>query len=114
VFCVHAGENRMSPAPLWTHLWTQNVRLPQNLCEHYRLLSICRQDIYHVFFGRQRNCLDVGLLADAELAEYKVQNVIARRGASESIEGTECFVEIEENHFVGNGRYNSLLCLDES
>jgi hypothetical protein len=58
--------------------------------------------------------LEVELLADAELAENKVQNVIACRGASESIEGVERFVEIEENHLVGNGRENSLLRLDKS
>lgn len=37
-------------------------------------------------FGRLGNYLEVGLLANAELAEDKIQNVLGCRGAGEGVE----------------------------
>jgi hypothetical protein len=49
-----------------------------------------------------------GLLADAELAEDEVDDVIARCGAAESVESAKRFVEIKKNHFVRDVRGCSL------
>jgi hypothetical protein len=54
--------------------------------------------------------LEVGLLADTELAEDEVQDVIVCRGTGEGIKGMESFVEVEENHLVGNDCDDSPSC----
>ena len=47
----------------------------------------------------------VHLLANAELAEDEVENVVACCGAGEGVECLESFVEIEEDDLVGDCCY---------
>lgn len=42
------------------------------------------------------------LLADAEGGEDAVEDVVGGGGAGEGVEGAEGFVEVEEEHFVGD------------
>ena len=56
----------------------------------------------------------VGLLADAEFAEDEVEDVVGGGGAGEGIEGAEGFVEIEQDHLVGDRGCRGLAGLDES
>lgn len=51
----------------------------------------------------------VGLLANAELAEDEVEDVVGGGGAGEGVEGVEGFVEIEQDHLVGDGCRDTLL-----
>lgn len=62
------------------------------------------------FLGRPRTSREVGLFADAELAEDEVQDVIVCSGAGESIKGIESFIKVEENHLVGDDSDDGLLC----
>lgn len=52
----------------------------------------------------------MGLLADAELAEDEIEDVFGGGGAGEGVEGMEGFVDIEEDHLVGDGCGDTPLC----
>ncbi len=59
--------------------------------------------MFILIFGLSWTSSDVQLFSDTELAEDNVENVIARRGASEGVECLESVVEVEENYLVGDG-----------
>jgi hypothetical protein len=61
-----------------------------------------------LFLGRFWKWREMGLLADAELAEDEVEDVVGGGGAREGVEGVEGFVEIEKDHLVGD-RYGDAL-----
>ncbi len=53
------------------------------------------------------------LLADAELAEDEVKDVVGGRGTGENVEAVESFVEVEEDHLVGDCCGDGSLCSAE-
>lgn len=53
---------------------------------------------------------EVGLLADAEFAEDEVEDVVAGGGTGEGVEGAEGLVEVQEDHFMGDGVGCGLQC----
>ena len=53
------------------------------------------------------------LFSDAEGAEDQVEDVVGGSGSGEGVERMKCFVEVEEDHLVGDALYCGLLSFGE-